>query len=792
MIVTRRDPWTVRVAAFCARHPWPVIALWLLVTIGTFVLGLAAGGARTEDAVSQDTRAKFESIRAYDLFGAVRAVAPSQSVLVVVSNPTGTVDDPRFATAIRDMVARLGAIHATVNGADSAVFDQVVDPLTAPPDQGLVSPDRSTVRISARAPGEGDEIRQRLEPVEAAIDQIRAAHSNLDIHAISNFIANQQISRVVNQDLDGSLRLTIPITFAILLIAFGAFAAALVPLALAITALLAAFGLLGLYSQLISPVSPYASQLIVLIGLAVAVDYSLFMISRFRAEQRRGRDRATAIRIASGTAGRAVFLSGLAVMISIGGIFLLDDPLFRSMAIGTIAVVAISVVGSLSILPAILSLLGPRIDFGRVPFFGRSREEGSGIWSVVVRAVMRRPVVAFLVSGGLLLAIAAPVTHLRLGQTDLSSFPRSIDSVRAVQLMNAKWPAGSTLELQVVVTTADEPATQTAISRLSEAVLAIPGVSRPTNRVTSSTGTSALLSFTLAGNENDQANCDIVQRVRHETVAVDFTRLAPSGAQALVTGDAAYAFDRSQFYADGMKQVFAFVLALSFVLLLVAFRSIVIPIKAILLNLLSAGAAYGILVLVFQDGWFNDQLGISPGVIEAFVPVFVFTILFGLSMDYHVFILTRVKEARDRGATSDEAVARGISVTAGTVTSAAAIMVAVFGVFVTLQLVIIKQLGLGLAVAVFLDATIIRSLLLPASMRLLGDWNWWLPPFLRWLPPVTIEVDEDVLETGQRAPTTHGLEPSLPAAGRAISQGASAPSRRLGRPTSPWADRMPS
>jgi RND superfamily putative drug exporter len=364
----------------------------------------------------------------------------------------------------------------------------------------------------------------------------------------------------------------------------------------------------------------------------------------------------------------------------------------------------------------------------------------------MVRRVMRHPVVAFVAASAFLLALALPALRLQLGQSDFASFPDSIDSVQGVELLSERWPQGSTLTLQVVVTDADQPATQVAIERLNERVLDIDGVHPPVETQPSGDGTVVLLSYVLAGGSNDPQNHEIVREVRREVVPEVFGGL--NGVEALVTGDAAFTLDVVDFYSNGMPQVIAFVLFLSFLLLLVAFRSIVIPIKAILLNLLSTGAAFGVLVLVFQDGHGAGLLGFKHGPIEAFVPVFIFTILFGLSMDYHVFILTRIKEARDHGLSSNEAVARGIAITAGTITSAAAIMVVVFGVFVTLELVVIKQLGLGLAVAVLLDATIVRSVLLPATMRLLGEWNWWLPSFLRWLPQVTIEGDVETPPDG--------------------------------------------
>ena len=738
------QPWTVRVAVWSARHRWPVVALWFLLTIGTFGASLAAGGTRSADAVASNgnqQEERFESSEAFDVFNASGTAAVTHIFVLLVGDPVRTIDEPAYARELDDVLARMAALTATVDGSDGPVFQEIVDPRQAPPAAGLVSPDKTTLRISAIIPGEQEAVDQRLDTVRPFLDELRTAHPDLRIHSLDGRLANQDIQRLVNGGLDASLRLTIPLTFLILLIAFGAAIAAFVPLVLAVTSLLAAFGVLGLYSQAFHPVSPYASQLIVLIGLAVAVDYSLFMVTRYRTERRAGREKLDAIRVASSTAGRAVFFSGLAVMFSIGGLFLLNDNLFRSMAIGTIAVVLIAVIGSLTFLPATLAILGDNVDRLRLPFLGRDRPEGSGLWAVVVRAVMRRPVIAFLVAGAVLVAIAIPTGRLHMGQSDFDSFPDSIDAVAGVNLLNEKWPQGSDLVLQVVVTHADRADTKTAIDELSTRILGLQGMSGTPDTRMSVDGTVALVSYVMSGGQNDEHNRDIVREVRRDLVPQAFANLPD--VRGYVTGRVAFTLDTVDFYARGIPQVMAFVLALSFLLLLVAFRSIVIPIKAILLNLLSTGSAFGLLVLVFQDGALAGPLGFKPGPIESFVPVFIFTILFGLSMDYHVFILTRIKEARDRGLPTNEAVARGIAITSGTVTSAAAIMVMVFGVFVTLELVIIKQLGFGLASAVLIDATIVRSVLLPATMRLLGEWNWWLPPFLRWLPEVTIEGEFD-------------------------------------------------
>ena len=607
-----------------------------------------------------------------------------------------------------------------------------------------------------------------IAPVLPILAEARSANPNLAIHAVASTFINDDINALISSGLDDSLRLTIPLTFIILLFAFGAIVASVVPLVLAITSLVAAFGILGIYSQIVGPVSPNATQLIVLIGLAVAVDYSLFMITRFRVERRAGRDRAKAIEVSSSTAGRAVFFSGLAVMISLAGLITLGVSLFTSMAIGTISVVFVSVIGSLTFLPATLSILGDRVNLGRpaawlprlaaalpvapIRRWGRSalawlderaaRQEGSGFWGRLVTRVMAHPIPMTIASVALLLLIASPVLHLRTGITDITGFPDSIDGVAGIKLLNEKWPQGTELQLQVVVTDFDQPATKAAIEQLKTKGLAVPGLSEPVEVTPSHDGKVALVSFTMGGNRNDEVNRALVRQVRTEVNPAVFGALPD--VRTYVTGDAAFTVDTTQVYADGVPLIFAFVLGLSFLLMLVAFHSIVIPIKAILLNLLSTAAAYGVLVLVFQDGWFAGPLGITPsGIIESWVPLFIFTILFGLSMDYHLFILTRIKEARDRGLESRPAVAKGISVTAGVITSAASIMVVVFAVFVTLPFVFIQQLGLGLAVAVLIDATIIRSVLLPASMTLLGDWNWWMPRFLDWIPRVTIEGDPD-------------------------------------------------
>jgi RND superfamily putative drug exporter len=738
--MTRRSPTTVRVAMWSARHRWLVFGLWCVATIGTFVLSQALGGMETQGATGGSGFSRTESAEGYRALGAANvAREPGEDLVVVLTGGANAVADAEFRSAVADVVANLEA--TTFGGLPLFKQGSVIDPFAAPLSAGLLSADGTSARVPGRIVYLAQVQRDPVPEIKHAVDDARAKHPTIEIHALSSTLINEDIDEVINSDLDRSLIITVPATFLILLIAFGAFAAAVVPLVLALTSLLAAFGLLGLYSRIVDPVSPYATQLVVLIGLAVAVDYSLFMITRYRAERRRGADSGRAIEIASGTAGRAVFFSGLAVMISVAALYALPDALFHSMALGTIAVILVSVIGSLTFLPAVLAILGDRINLGRVPFLGRDRPEESGFWGGVARAVMRRPILAAVLSTALLLVLAAPAAQIRFGTTDITAFPESIDGVVAIERLREHWPEGTLLKLDVVVTNATDPATQVAVERLKVDGLALAGLSGPVTSTLSTNGSVYDVAFVMSGTQNDAHNHAIVQEMRSWVVPEIFGGLPAT--RVFVTGDAAETMDGTRVYTDSLPYVFGFVLALSFLLLLVAFRSIVVPIKAILLNLLSTAAAYGAVVAVFQLGFMKEVLGVRPtDVVEAWVPIFIFAILFGLSMDYHVFILTRVRELVDRGMPTSEAVARGVAVTSGTVTGAAAIMVVVFGVFATLQLVIIRELGLGLAVAVLVDAVVIRSVLLPATMRLLGEWNWYLPGFLRWLPRVTLEADE--------------------------------------------------
>jgi len=743
-----RPALTVRLAMLSARRPLLTLGAWFAFMVGLLLASLALGGIKTA-AVTTSGVSGTEADRAAAAMqsGQSAEAGTVEEIDVVVTGRSQAASDPAFRSQVEAMVARLGAVTAAVDGRTLPAIDGLTDPYQAPPTAGLIAPDGTSVRIVGSLSGDPAELEARAKAIGPVVADLQSSYPALEIHALDNTLTTDEVTAEINADMDGTMAVSMPATFLILLLAFGALVAAGVPLILAVTVLLGGFGIFGIISQTVEPVSPFAAQFIVLIGLAVSVDYSLFILSRFRTERRAGRERLAAIEIASATSGRATLFSGLAVMISLGGLFLMPDSLFQSIAIGTIGVIAVSVVGSLTFLPAVLALLGDGIDRGRLALprrltgrLGRASaagESGPGVWERLVGVVMRHPVPAALASVVVLLALAAPTTGLRLGSADMSAFPDRLDGVRAYEMLQTHWSAGSILHLDMVLVENHGP-DGARIAAVEKGLLAVQGLSGPATVTTSPDGRATAVSVVLAGGTNDPASWDVVRSVRADVAPA--VRAANPDATVYVGGDAAAAMDETAVYADGMVRIVCFVLLLSFGLLLLVFHSIAIPLKAIVLNLLATGAAFGTLVVVFQDGLLAAPFGIRPiEAIQNFIPFFVFTMLFGLSMDYEVLILSRVAEAHDHGHDSREAVAVGIGRTAATVTSAAAIMVVVFLVFVGLPLAIARELGLGLAVAVLVDATVIRTVLLPATMRLLGDWNWWLPSILRWLPRIRIE-----------------------------------------------------
>jgi RND superfamily putative drug exporter len=491
--------------------------------------------------------------------------------------------------------------------------------------------------------------------------------------------------------------------------------------------------------------------MVLLIGLAVGVDYSMFYLKRERQERAAGRTPDAALAIAAATSGRSVLISGVTVITAMAGMFLTGDATFTSLALATIVVVAVAVLGSLTVLPALLSRLGDRVDRLQVPFVGRSRHDGDGrIWAAIVDRVLRRPGLSAGIAAALLLALAAPALQLHLAATGAESFPKSLQVIKTYERMQKAFP-GSALPAEVVVKAPSvrTPAMRAAIAGLERRALASGQAFDPIVVTTNKQGTVADITVPIAGNGTDSASNAAFHLLR-DTLVPETVGAVPD-AEAGVTGLTAGWKDQAAALKSNLPPVVAFVLVLAFALMLLAFRSIVVAAKAILLNLLSVAAAYGVLVLVFQHGIGDGLLGVqSANGIEAVVPLLLFVILFGLSMDYHVFIISRIREAFDRGATMDEAVRHGIKSTAGVVTSAAIVMVCVFAVFGTLSAPFFQQFGVGLAAAILIDATIVRAVLLPATMKLLGEWNWYLPRWLHWLPK--LEAAEQVPAPASAAP----------------------------------------
>jgi len=575
-----------------------------------------------------------------------------------------------------------------------------------------------------------------VETVRQASDQA----AGFDIGVVSFRLLDDELDEILTEDFNRILIYSMVIGLVILILAFRALVAAVIPLVMAIGSIFTAIGIAALVSQVYPLVELYA-EMILLMGLAVGIDYSLFIVSRFRTERSAGREKIEAITVAANTTGRAVFYAGITVVLSLAGLMLTRDTTFISMAAGAIIVVFVAVIASLTLLPGLLSLLGDNVNRLRIPILGRESDQG-GIWSIITGWVLARPVpLASLTVAGLV-ALTIPFFSMNLGfNAGADALPDALESKRALELLEDHFSSSLISPAKVIVDAADinAPEIQAALAALIETVGNNDAFLGPFDTITDRAGTVTRINVPLAGNIDDDESEDAVRLLREQIVPKAFAGL---NVQTFVAGDTAEGIDFRDRMFSSAYYVFAFVLGLSFLLLLVMFRSIVIPINALVLNLLSVGAVYGVLVMVFQWGW---GIGIpgseETGIIETWLPLFLFGILFGLSMDYHMLLLNRIKEEYDKHDQNELAVATGIRLTAGQITSAAAVMVGVFAAFATSRILGLQQFGLGLAVAVFIDATVIRVILLPASMKLLGRWNWYLPGWLDWLPRVT-PVDE--------------------------------------------------
>ncbi len=646
-----------------------------------------------------------------------------QGEMVLVQSKTLSAKDPAFKAVIKDVEKTL------------ARFPQVRElrsPL-APAEADLISKDGHSALLQYTPTGTYEEAVLYIDTIVAAVDKVESRHAGFLVDETGSVSTQKAVQSSIQGGLKTAGLVSIPLTIIILMIVLGSLVAALIPLLLGITSVVAASGLIAFASQGV-PMSENIMEVVLLVGLAVGVDYSLFYLRREREERRAGRSEGAALEAAAATSGRAVLVSGVTVLIAMAGMFLSGSKEFMSFSVGTMIVVAVAMVGSLTVLPALLSKLGDRVEKGRIPFVHRFRR-GSGesrVWGSILDAVLRRPVVSALAAGAVLVALAVPALGMHTTQTGTEGI--RIAAIEPVERVIEAYP-GTPEPAVVAIKAADVNAApvRKAIAELERKALATGQMNAPIDVTTNPDGTVAKVEIPLDGKGTDDASNAALATLRRTLLPQTLGQV--DGVEYAVTGLTANSKDFNESQVKAIPLVFGFVLLLAFGLLLATFRSIVIAVKAIILNLLSVAAAYGMLVAVFQWGWGENLLDFqSNGGIANWLPVFLFVILFGLSMDYHVFILSRIREAYDRGLSTDEAIAHGIKTTAGTVTSAAVVMVGVFSVFTLLPYVDLKEMGIGLAAAVLIDATIVRAVLLPASMKLLGDSNWYLPKWLQWLP----------------------------------------------------------
>jgi uncharacterized membrane protein YdfJ with MMPL/SSD domain len=731
-----------RAGRWSARHKKTAIFGWLAFVALALVLGTMTGTKEPTDAQQFDG----ESKRAETLVENA-GFSDAAGEMVLVQSKSLTVKDPAFRAVVKDVKQAVSAQPAVTN---------VVSPL-AP--KGQVSEDGHSALVTFDITGDPDQAETKIAPVMAAVDRVGDAHPGLTVAEFGSASVDKELGDSQKAEQSRSQMISMSVTLLILLVTFGALLAAAVPVLLALTAVAGTAGLVGIASQLV-PADEVTLQVIILVGLAVGVDYSLFYIRREREERAAGRSKLDALDMAAATSGRAVLISGLTVMIAMAGMFITGNTTFMGMGLGTILVVAVAVLGSLTVLPAVLAALGDRINKGRIPLLRRRSEaRDSRAWGWLVDRVMRRPVVAIVVAGGALVALSIPAFGMQTKLSGTEDLPKDLTTIQAYHKVQKAFPSeGSPATVVVKADDVAAPEVQKAVAGFERTV---KNDDRFTGEVTTDVNpahTVAVLNVGLPGTGSGDEARHAVEHLRDDVLPATLDRTA--GLTAEVSGQAAAELDFNTLMKTKTPLVFAFVLGLAFLLLLVTFRSIVLPIKAIVLNLLSVGAAYGLLTVVFQDGRGEGLLGFeSNGGIASWLPLFLFVILFGLSMDYHVFILSRVREAWQRGMSTEKAVVYGIKTTAGTVTAAAMVMVLVFAAFATESGLEMKQLGVGLAAAILIDATVIRGVLLPASMKLLGRWNWYLPKWLQWLP----ELDHEG-GAGRRTRIGHGAVPEPAAA----------------------------
>jgi RND superfamily putative drug exporter len=711
-------------AARWSSSHWKLAAFgWIAVAVAAVLLGNAVGAEQMKSwAISNGDSRRAEQILDQSGFR-----LPARESVLVQSRDL-TAGRPAFRAAVADVVATVRSQPVVTN---------VAAPVGGR-GAGLVSADRHSALVEFDVRGDADRAKQKIAPVLAAVERVQARHRDLTVAEFGLASANHDLDRRFARDMDRAGLTSVPLTLFVLLVAFGALVAAGLPVVLALSAVFAATGLNALVSHLVPTDAQVLSSIILMLGMAVGIDYSLFYLRRDREERHGGRAPDDALMHTARTSGQAVLVSGSTVLIAMAGMFISGNSLFTTIGIGTMIVVLAAMIGSLTVLPALLHRLGDKVDRGRIPLFrGRPRDDGP--WGRTIAAVLRHPRTWLAASAGLLLALAIPAASMHTKLPNLTDLPQDLKIVRTYEQIQRAFPGSQTPAVVVVrAPDVDTPQMRSAYATFRRRALASGQFFAPFSVSTSPDRTAARIDFSIAGTGDDRASVAALHTLRDRIIPPIAATLPDT--DVYVTGITAGTYDFNRQMRARLPYVFAFVLGLAFLLLLLTFRSVVIAATAAALNLLSVGAAYGVLVLVFQHGWLAGPLGFQTnGAIVSWLPLFLFVVLFGLSMDYHVFIVSRIKELHDAGVPTDDAIRLAITRTAGTVTSAAIIMVVVFGLFATLSLIMLQQLGFGLAIAILIDATIVRAVLVPSTMKVLGEWNWYLPRWLRGMPSLASE-----------------------------------------------------
>jgi putative drug exporter of the RND superfamily len=725
----RRLGMTGRAARACAAHPWRTVGAWVVLAVAS--MGITSAFLSSSLTTESNFTGTPESQKAVDLIKQRLGREEPVRDVVIVQSASQTVDQPGFRQQVDAIRSRLVAAAPSVVHIGPTYY-QTHDP-------AQVSKDRHSTLIQVTMPGkELNNAPDKIKPVIAAVDGADG-QGGYAVLITGQATVGHDFTKLSESDLQKGEGIGIPIALLILVAVFGAVVAAFVPLILTIFAIVVALALAALIGQ-ISPLSFFVVNMLTFMGLAVGIDYSLFIVSRYRDERRAGHPKHEAIGLAGMTASRAVLFSGMTVVLALVGMLIVPTKIFVSLAAGAILVVLVAVIAALTLLPAIVSLLGDRIESLRVPFFGRRAEEpteSGGFWGRIVAVVMRHPVVALVLSVAVLLVAAIPYFSIHTGSAGLATLPDSTHAKQGYVVLNRDFTVGQVTPATIVVDgDVASPAARTAFAKLRASLAndsrfgALQVGGAPAQRL-------AVINVPVAGDPNSDAALNAVRALRDTYLPA---ALAGTDLTAYVTGASAQNLDYFAITDQYLPIVFALVLGLSFILLMLAFRSVVVPASSIVMNLLSVGAAYGLLVFVTQQGHGAGLFGFRQvPTVEAWIPLFLFSVLFGLSMDYQVFLLSRIRERYDERGDAREAVAYGIDSTARLITGAALIMVAVFAGFAAGQLVMFQQMGFGLGVAILLDATIVRTVLMPAWMELLGDRSWYMPGWLRWVPDLRVE-----------------------------------------------------